>query len=305
MKRAVVTGATSFIGIYLIQSLLQEDFHVTAVVKPHSEKLHLLPNDKRIQYLALDLSDYRFIHKFIKEAPYVYFSLAWNGTRGMDRDDANLQYFSYICNVQGLESILSTGCKKVITAGSQAEYGLCRERITEKTAENPVSQYGIFKLKFYNKAIELCASNGASLKEPRFFSLYGPQDSEKTMIVSLIKQMIKGEICNLTLGIQKWDFLYVTDAINALITLVQKPCSDGVYNLGSGISKPLKNYVYEIKDILDSKSDLVLGAVPYPTSGIVSLDPDISKIIEETGWAPQVSFKSGILEVIKAIQKQH
>jgi nucleoside-diphosphate-sugar epimerase len=106
------------------------------------------------------------------------------------------------------------------------------------------------------------------------------------------------------LGIQKWDFLYITDAIEALLCLAQKPCEDGVYNLGSGISRPLKEYIYEIRDILGSKSDLIFGAVPYPSTGMVSTEPDISKIIDQTGWKPQIPFQKGILEVIKAIQEQ-
>ncbi|MFM7401960.1 MAG: NAD-dependent epimerase/dehydratase family protein, partial [Bacteroidota bacterium] len=237
--------------------------------------------------------------------PDIYFSLAWNGTRGMDRDDFNLQSQNYKYSVRGLESILRTGCKKIITAGSQAQYGLYRERITENTIEKPVTQYGIYKLKFYNEACKLCTSSGASIKEPRFFSLYGPRDSDKTMIVSLISSMLKGEPCKLTLGIQKWDFLYISDAVEALISLALTPCADGVYNLGSGISRPLKEYVYEIRDIINSKSELVFGAIPYPPTGMVSTEPDISKITEQTGWLPKTPFNQGVLTVINTLREQH
>jgi nucleoside-diphosphate-sugar epimerase len=304
MGRAVVTGATSFIGVNLVQNLLRKGFDVTAVIRPQTVKNTLLPESAGIQYLELDLSDYRSLHEHLNETPDIYFSLAWNGTRGRDRDDYHLQSMNCRYSVQGLESILRTGCKKVITAGSQAQYGLYSERITEKTVEKPVTQYGIYKLKFYEEASALCAARGASLKEPRFFSLYGPRDSESTMIVSLIKSMLKGLPCNLTLGIQKWDFLYISDAIEALLCLARKPCEDGVYNLGSGISRPLKEYIYEIRDILGSKSDLIFGAVPYPSTGMVSTEPDISKIIDQTGWEPQIPFQKGIQEVIKAIQEQ-
>jgi nucleoside-diphosphate-sugar epimerase len=303
MGRVVVTGATSFIGVHLVRALLSAGSDVTAVVRPNTAKNDLLlPENANLKYLELDLNEYSHLHEYLIETPDIYFSLAWNGTRGMDRDDFNLQSMNYKYSIQGLESILKTGCRRVITAGSQAQYGLYSGRITEETAEKPVTQYGIHKLKFYNEATEICSAVGASLKEPRFFSLYGPLDSDKTMIVSLIKSMLKGESCNLTLGVQKWDFLYISDAIDALLCLAHKPCADGVYNLGSGISKPLKEYVYEIRDILDSKSELIFGAIPYPTTGMVSIEPDISKIKEQTGWAPKIPFGKGILEVTKAIQ---
>jgi nucleoside-diphosphate-sugar epimerase len=301
MKRAVITGATSFIGIHLIQALLKADYEVTAVIRPTTNKKALLPINENIQYVELELSDYRILHEHIPQSPDVFFSLAWNGTRGRDRDDFDLQFLSYKYAIEGLESVLKIGCKKVITAGSQAQYGLHSEKITEKTIERPVNQYGIHKLRFYNEASEMCALMGASLKEPRFFSLYGPHDFEHTMIISLIKSMLDGKPCELTLATQKWDFLYISDAIEALLCLVRLPCKDGVYNLGSGISKPLKEYIYEIRDVLASKSELIFGAVPYPATGAVSIEPDISKINEETGWLPQVPFKTGILEIVKAI----
>ena len=303
MKRAIVTGATSFIGINLIKGLLRGGYEVTGVVRPGSTKKSLLPTDKYFRIIESDLSNYSSLHESIVEQPDVFFSLAWNGTRGEYRDNTDLQYYNYKYSIEGLKSILKTGCKKIITAGSQAQYGIYNQKITEKTLENPVTQYGKYKLKFYYEAKNICEDLGIRLKEPRFFSLYGPNDFENTMIISTIRLMMDSKPCPFTLGIQMWDFLYITDAINALICLEKMDCEDGVYNLGSGISKPLKEYIVEIQKILHSNSELLFGAIPYPETGMVSIEPDISKIIEQTGWYPQVPFEKGITEVIKSIKE--
>lgn len=61
-----------------------------------------------------------------------------------------------------------------------------------------------------------------TLLEPRFFSLYGPNDYEGTMIISVLKKMLKDLSCDLTECIQIWDFLYIDDAIDALVILIEK-----------------------------------------------------------------------------------
>ena len=103
-----------------------------------------------------------------------------------------------------------------------------------------------------------------------------------------------------TEGFQIWDYLYVDDAIDGLIALTQCICQDGIYNLGSGDSKPLKEYINQIFLATNSKSKLIFGSLPYPTNGLVNLNPDISKLIRETGWCPKVSFQEGIEKIIKA-----
>ena len=303
IKRAVVTGATSFIGINLLNRLLTEGYEVTGIIRPNTSKRDLLPSHPGLAVKELDLSNYNCLSDTLTHRPDVFFSLAWNGTRAPHRDDYDLQYWNYKYSIDGLKSILSTGCKKVITAGSQAQYGVYNQKITEETPELPITEYGKHKLKFYREAKVICESMGVSLKEPRFFSVYGPHDFEDTMIISIIKLMISGKPCPLTQGIQMWDFLYIKDAVEAIIYLAQVQCTDGVYNLGSGIAKPLKEYLYEMRDILSSKSELLFGEVQYPKTGMVSIEPDISKIINQTGWYPKVSFEEGVLEILKSLKE--
>ncbi|NLW46919.1 MAG: hypothetical protein GXY86_06250 [Firmicutes bacterium] len=57
--------------------------------------------------------------------------------------------------------------------------------------------------------------------------------------------------------------------------------------------------------ITNSKSKLLYGTIPYPPTGMVSLQPVVDKLMNETGWQPQVSFREGIIRTIAEIEKEN
>ena len=295
MKRILVTGATSFLGEHLIKKLSglgsMEIIAVARVGHTDSEF------GSGVRTVFLDLEEYDRLGKLVGTCD-CFFHLAWSGTRGLARMDAELQNRNVINSLKGIQSMLEAGCGRIITAGSQAEYGLHAEQITEQSLCVPHTEYGKAKLNFFQRATALCTKAGVSCIEPRFFSLYGPGDSADTMIISILKDMLADRPCKLTQGIQLWDFLHVDDAVNALIALCDAPCADGVYNFGSGDVRPLRDYVEEMAAITQTKSHLQFGAIPYPKTGMVSLWPDISKLKHELHWEPHIAFADGIRSIL-------
>ena len=196
--------------------------------------------------------------------------------------------------MQMMRAIADKGCKRIITVGSQAEYGITTGCVEENYVCKPNTQYGIYKYKLFEETFQLCVKKGIQYKAPRIFSVYGPNDNEETLVMSCINKMVVGKPCYLTMCNQEWDYLFVDDAVEALIALTERECMDGVYNLGSGDCRLLKEYVYEMKAILNSKSEIVFGAVSYPSSGIVNVHPSIERIAREVNWRANTSFKEGI-----------
>ena len=159
-------------------------------------------------------------------------------------------------------------------------------------------------MKFYNETAKLCESAGVKYREPRFFSLYGPDDYEGTMIMSMLRSMLENKPCELTQGIQMWDFLYIDDAIEALYRLCTQECPNGVYNFGSGDVRQLRDYVMEMAQITHTESELRFGAIPYSTTGIVSLWPDVSKLEHELDWSAKRPFAVGINTILDIMNNQ-
>ncbi len=296
-KIIIITGASGFIGRNLTARLAQQGNKIYTVVRPESARcVTLLPG---IRVIELDMHQYDRLADAVNQPCDVLVSMAWNGLRGSDRDDPNIQKYSYENSMEAIRASLSLGCKTVILAGSQAEYGICQKPISEDTPCNPISQYGRYKLKLFYDAAELCSKHGVHLKEPRFFSVYGAGDDSGTLMMSLIKRMQYNRDCMLTQCTQLWDYLYIDDAVDAVMGLVEKTCDDGAYNVAYGESKPLKFYIEALHRLTGSQSRLLYGSIPYPDSGAVEIQACIDKIQREIGFSPQFDFHNGAARLIQ------
>lgn len=296
--KLVITGANSFIGKRLAQVAKDNGDDLVLVMRPGREGQYV-PAGSNV--LALDFTDYSHLGNLAGPCD-CFVHLAWSGTRGSARMDTALQVQNLEASLQAVRSMLKAGCRRVVTAGSQAEYGPHSGQISEESECRPNTEYGKAKLNFYIRTAQLCRNRGVEYKEPRFFSLYGPDDFSGTMIVSILHNMRKNSPCELTECVQNWDFLYVDDAIDALYRLCARACSNGVYNFGSGDTRQLKEYVLEMAKITQTKSELRFGAVPYPETGMVTLWPDVSRLMREVNWTPQTSFERGIGCVLRAMR---
>lgn len=300
IKNVVITGATSFIGMALVKKMVSENIHVIAVVRSNSNKIESLSEyGESITVIRLDMTEYYKLGECIGKAD-CFIHLAWNGTRGSDRMNKDLQKLNVRYGLEAIESIVLAGCNKIILAGSQAEYGPVSNKISEKICSNPNTEYGRAKYELYCKANDFCENNGTICCEARIFSIYGPGDNENTLIMKLIDCMKKDELCELTECKQNWDYLYIDDAADAIMSLVNTECESGIYNIASGDIRQLKEYVEEMRSILCSQSEIQYGVIPYPTTGMVNINPDISKIHGMTGWRNKTPFCEGIKKIVKS-----
>lgn len=302
MKKILITGATSFIGSALIKKL-HNDLKIYAVVRPHSTKINTIKPYNNVNIIECEYSDYNSLSSKIKDEIDCAILLTWDGVRGQKREDKILQEKNYLYNMDAVKECIKMNVSSIITGGSQAEYGIINyeQKVKESALCKPKSQYGMSKLKLYNSCKDICEKNNIRLIEPRFFSLYGPNDNPQTMIIDILKKMINSEKCDLTECRQIWDFLYIDDAIDALECLIFSNTSKGIYNLGSGISKPLKEYVEEMRTLTKTKSVINYGVIPYSRDGIINTNPDVTKLMTEFEWKPRTSFTNGISNIIEDI----
>lgn len=299
MKKIVITGATSMIGMALVEALLTEKLHIYTVVRKTNERLESLSKEGKLTVILSAMEDYGHISEKIHDTVDMAVLMAWNGTRGENRNKADIQAANYRCNIAILPELVKMGCKKIVSAGSQAEYGPwnLKRKLSEQDIPNPNTEYGKQKLAFYEYASKFAMENGLRIIEPRFFSLYGPNDFEGTLIMSMLRNMQKNEPCKMTQCIQSWDYLYIDDAISALKKLVLGDYHSGIYNFGSGENHSLRYYVEIMYRETGSNSELLFGAVPYPATGMVNINPDVSKLFA-IGWKPQISFEEGIRKIL-------
>jgi len=132
----------------------------------------------------------------------------------------------------------------------------------------------------------------------RVFSLYGPADEPSWMLPSLIQQLLKREVPALTAGTQMWDYLYVEEAAEAVARVMETPSAQGLFNLGSGQARPLKQIVKAVRDVIDPSLSLGFGEVPFRSDQVMHLEADISRLQNAVAWSPRTELTAGLRETI-------
>ncbi|OPJ57384.1 NAD-dependent epimerase/dehydratase family protein [Clostridium chromiireducens] len=296
----MITGATSFIGIHLIKEYLKNDFNVIAIARPNSKNLNRLPKSDFLTVIEIDMSEIEKITEKIKlKKADIFYHLAWNGTRLPYRNDAAIQEKNYYAAINAMKAAKLLGCDTFIGSGSQAEYGKCIGKISETHSLKPIDEYGKAKLKAYETLNQIAAENNIKFIWARIFSVYGIYDYEKTLVMSTFYKMMKNENIQLTRCEQMWDFIYVEDLARAMYLLANTSCADGIYNIASGESRRLKEFLIDMKNVCKSKSKLQFGAIPYNNEMVMSFEALVDKLKQNTGWECNVKFKEGIKRILE------
>ena len=134
----------------------------------------------------------------------------------------------------------------------------------------------------------------------RIFSVYGPYDNEKTMIMNTIKTMIeKGISPEYTKGEQMWDYIYSEDIAKAFYLLGEKGEKNEIYCIAQGEPKQLRTYIEKIRNKIDKNIKLKLGAIPYSYKQVMNLTVNTNKLNKKIGFIPEHTFEDGIEKTIK------
>lgn len=297
----VITGATSFIGLELTEYLLANGHSVVAVCRSNSKGLSSIPDG--VEIVTSDMADYGNLHNDIKQAD-VFINLAWGGTGHDGRNVIDVQKENIAYTTEAFYAADKMGCDLFLEAGSQAEYGSTTETQREDSPCNPFSEYGKAKLQVKDELFKLSEQIDMKYIHLRIFSMFGEKDHPWTLVMSAIDKMLRNEKVDLSPCTQNWNFIYIKDAVRIITTLCEKAMKNTdfkheVYNIASDDTRVLKDFVERIKQILNSRSELVYGA--FTPHDIVSLQPDMRKTKLVVGQLCEYDFDSVIKRIVSKL----
>lgn len=305
--RVVVTGATGFIGGAMIRQLLEQGHEVCAVMRPGSKNLPYLMTKvpagtkSRFTLIEMQMAEIERLPEKI-EAADAFVHMGWDGAGSDNRTKRDVQQINVTHSLAAVRTAAALGCSRFLFTGSQAEYGVYHQWITEDMACHPVSEYGKAKVEFANQAKNLCKILKMEYIHTRIFSVYGPGDHPWSLVNTCLKTWQQGGEMKLGECTQKWNFLYIEDAAAALIALLTAGNS-GFYNVAGNDTRGLREYIEEMYVLCGSQGSFVYGERPQNAEGPADLMPDISKICEMTGWKPVTSFAEGIYETLHSLRE--
>lgn len=292
-----ITGATSMLGVATIKECINQNISVLAFCRANSRNIGRIPNNELVKIVECDLDSMQGFNDEQLQAD-VFIHFAWTFTDKEGRNDPVKQMKNVQYTLDAVYLAQRLGCRKFIGAGSQAEYGTPNTILKEDTPVNPVVPYGVAKYAAGRFAKIECEKNGIEYNWVRILSVYGTNDLPGT----LISQLIYNAKNNIPMGLsgceQTWDYLFEDDAGKAFVAISRKGISGRIYNLGSGDSRLLKEYVKDIIEIVNPKYVPQYGHYTYSKLQPFILETNIGDLTKDTEWIPEISFKDGIKKIL-------
>lgn len=292
MRKAIVTGANGFIGKTLMNALLEKKYEVVAIDNRFDE---VILNNSAVTCVNVTNREVMELKDMIPSAHYdCFFHLAWAGTSGPMRADYVVQLNNVKLACDYILLCKEIGCKRVVYASSINEMETYEYLQSDDVEPVGGYIYGTGKLAAHLMGETVAKLNGVEFIPVIITNIYGVGEKSARMVYTAINNLVHKEHCSFTAGYQTYDFIYITDAINSIIAVSEKGKAFNRYYIGSGEPKPLREFLIEMKNIVDPDAEIGLGDIPFKGVDISYSQFDVKKVERDTGYKNEVSFAEGI-----------
>jgi dTDP-glucose 4,6-dehydratase len=305
MSRILVTGADGFIGSHLVEELVGQGRSVRALVYynsfDHWGWLDSVPARVKdaVEVVAGDIRDRHCVDAAVKGCTSVLHLAALIGIPYSYRAAE-----SYVdVNVHGtlnvVEAARAHGLKKVVVTSTSEVYGTAQ--FVPITEDHPLvgqSPYAATKIAADQLALSYHKSFGVPVAVARPFNTYGPRQSARAVIPTIITQLADGT-SKVKLGAlhPTRDLTFVADTARGLIAVHDSPDSVGeVINLGTGFEIAIGDLAKLIAELMGAKIELETEAerLRPAASEVERLCANVAKAGRLLGWKPQMQGRDGL-----------
>ena len=300
MNKVLLTGASGFLGSHIAEELVKLNFYVIALKRTSSDIGRCESFKEKIKWVNCDYLS-QAEAEIIECRPEILIHAAWNGVKASDRfswieQEKNLSYLITL-----LKIAKKAGISKIISLGSQAEYGSFEGEVDESYPCNPNNAYGATKLCSYILLKTFSEQNNLSWLWIRLFSVFGPREGNNWLIPATINNLLDKKEMTLTACEQKYDYLFVKDFVSGIISTIR--CSEdksGIYNLASGNSIKLKEILAFLEEHLSpDKKLLKIGVLPYRPGQVMNMQGNSDLFNKSFSFKPLYNIYDGLDETIK------
>ncbi|MBP2316265.1 NAD-dependent 4,6-dehydratase LegB [Azospirillum soli] len=315
----LVTGAGGFVGSHLVEHLARSGRTVRALCHYNSRGsfgwLDELAPDVRgnVECVLGDVRDLNCVSEAVRDCDTIFHLAALIGIPYSYQAPQ-----SYIdTNVTGTLNVLQAaracGVKRVVQTSTSEVYGTARfVPMTEEHPLNAQSPYAASKIAADQMALAYARSTGLAVSVIRPFNTFGPRQSARAVIPTIISQIMAGHR-SIRLGAlhPTRDFTFVTDTAAAFAAVAESPHTVGdVVNAGSGFEISIGDVAREIANVMnvDVNIETTSARVRPAASEVERLYADTDRIRRSTGWVPQYGelngFRRGLRETVNWFVKE-
>jgi len=319
--KVLVTGAAGFIGSHLCEELLKKGFKVNALVRYNSRQnkgwLENLSN-KNLNVIYGDVTDFDSVLNAIKDCNYVYnlaasISVPYSFKNPQTFIDTNILG---ALNIFRACSLSKKKIKKIIQISSSEVYGNNLKKnkniLTEDTITISESPYAATKIASDNLALSMHKATGLPIVVARPFNTFGPRQSLRAVIPTLITQFISLNKKNnfVKIGSLKTsrDFVYVKDTVDGLLSLMKNSCKSGqIYNICTGKSFSIKSVINNLIQLSKKNPKILISKKRLRSADVFDLRGSNKKLFKSNKWSPKYKningFKKALTETYNWFKK--
>lgn len=301
-KKALVTGATGFVGSNLVRKLLNLNYEVHVLIRKTSNPWRIRDVSDKINCHYVNLIDKAGLQKEILQiSPSVIFHLANAGLYG-GNESSTKEYLdtNFLGTVNLIECSKDLDYVCFVNTGSSAEYGSKDEPMDENDLCEPESIYGITKLASTIYAKNFAKKNHKPIVTLRLFSPFGAFDNSLRLIPYVITRTIKNQALLFKKPDTVRDYIFIEDVTESYIRCIKnaKKVTGEIINIGSGRQTSTKEVVRLILSICNSNSRIRWGGKFIKRNESKVWQANIKKARLLLDWTPKYSLKRGLKETV-------
>lgn len=287
MKKVILTGGTGLIGTQTIPCLLNAGFKVYVMTMGDEV------STDNVTYIKANLFDKNAVDKMFSDVqPEYLLHYAWLST-GLFNDNMNFDFLT--SSIDMLKSFHKYGGKRVVMAGTYAEYGYHNETLKETMPAEPINIYSQCK-DFVHKIAEVyCHNNNISFGWGRIFSAFGKEKDPRRLTSDVINHLSANQEVVIRSGSLIRDYIYTKDIAAAFVKFLDSNV-EGVVNICTGKDTSIHDYVMKIAQAMGKENLVVFNEQASPQQ--VRVVGDSTRLNKEVGFVPQYTIEEAIKEIL-------
>jgi dTDP-glucose 4,6-dehydratase len=312
-KHVLITGAGGFIGSHLTEALVCAGATVRAFVRYNSRGdwglLSLLSTDvlDQVEVIAGDLRDLPAMQAALHGISHVFHLGALIAIPYSYQHPAEVVETNVIGTLNVLLAARDAGTQRVVHTSTSEVYGTAlRVPIDEAHPLQGQSPYSASKIGADKLAESFYRAFDLPVVTLRPFNTYGPRQSTRAVIPTIITQALTQDVVRLGNLEAKRDLTYVSDTVAGFLQVAQAPGVEGeTFNLGSGSEVSIGELAETILDLLGRDLEIVVDPARLrpEKSEVQLLLSDNRRARERLNWEPKVSLQEGLRKTIAWIEE--
>jgi len=308
MKKAIVTGATGFIGSEFVKFLTNKGVDVLALGRRPLGAVSCIRREKlkAAKYLVINMSEISTLKRRIEEIGWVlngdsvFFNLAWGGGNGLSDLNVEAQMNNVVWSVRALEVAAHLKCHKFIHVGTMEEAFTYKYLELDHAKNNEYNRHVVYSVaKIAAKyALKIRSSQvGIDFIYVLHSHVMGPGDDKDSFLQVTLKKLMCGAELIFSTGEQYFDVVSTSDCCKGYFLICEKGVPGSEYWVGSGEPKRLREYVERMYALFPSGEKMQFGKLPYNDIMLREEDFSIDLLTRHTGYRPSDTYENTVKEL--------